>query len=499
MSLAFLALLPVAFVMLALARLKMPAHLAGVCMLALSAVLALSAWKANGASVLEAGAEGLFLAFCPVIWVIFCALLTYNMTVETGAMDVIVALLKSVSGDRRILALAISFCFGGFLEAAAGFGTAVAIPAGILAAIGFPPMSAAIICLAANTVPVAFGVMGIPIMTLASVTGLDLGLTSLYAAIQLLPLAIALPVFIVFLASGGVKEAKGAVIPAIASGAAFGVVQVAVAVLAGPELAASAGSIAAFLALIATAKLVGAKPGEPAKGVNAAKALKAASPYIIVMALALAASFWLKFLKSDPFLLRFRFYSGEGGTEQTFAYLSNPGTIFLVAGIAGSLIYGAKPQDMAQALAKTAKQVSRSAIAVATLMMSARIMAHSGMISSLANLMSGAGMAFPILSPVVGALGTFVTGSDTSSNVLFGPLQKETAIQAGLNVSWIAAANASGATIGKMISPQSIAIASSSINIKGGQGELLKKGIKYAAVMALALAGIVLAGSLLLG
>ncbi|MDR1538294.1 MAG: L-lactate permease [Clostridiales bacterium] len=496
---AALAVLPIFIMLAALLLLKIPLHLASAFAFIACLVLAPWNWGMTPDNLADALAEGIFLAFCPVIWVIFSALFTYNLSIKNGGMNILRGMLSAVSDDKSMQALLIAFAFGGFLEAVAGFGTAVAIPAGILAALGFEPLFAAILCLVSNTVPVAFGVVGVPIITLSNVSEMPLADLSLAASLQLLPLAAALPCILVFMVGGGAKKVKEALVPALLSGLAFGLIQMAAAVFLAVELAAVTGSLAAFLTLYSYCRMQPKKPVAARDAITSRQAFMSLGSYIIILALVLATSLipQISFLKEGRFVFRHQFYIAEGGSQQSFALLTNPGTLFFIAGLAGASLYKMSLREILDALRGTTKQISHSAFAIILILCIARIMFHAGMVSYIAELLAASGPLFPAISPLLGALGTFITGSDTSSNVLFGALQRQTALQTGANAAWIVAANASGATIGKMLSLQSISIACASIHLKGAESRLLKRTAKIALIMALSLSVIVFAGNLI--
>lgn len=500
---AVAALVPIIWIFVGMLKLRLPSYKAGIVALAIGAVLAVVVWKMPLAFLFQAILEGLMLGLWPILWVIFAALFTYNLLVVGGAMDKIRDMLSGISPDRRVQTLIIAFAFGGFLEATAGFGTAVAIPASILIALGFKPLFASVICLVANTVPVAFGVVGIPVITLGKVTELPLHLLTLYTALQILPFVLILPLLLVALTTGGLKGLKGVTATSIISGAAFGLGQTLVAWGVGPELSAVAGSLLSLAVLILWVRVFPVKktwyfPGDinknldPVKNIGFVAGLKAWSPYIFILVFVLLTRITpvANLLNRYPFELKYLFYKGPGGKPLSFAPVTNPGTIILISAILGGILQGINVRTMIETAFTTLKQILGTTVTVLSIVSLAKLMGYSGMISSIALSLSNlTGSFFPIISPLIGALGTFITGSDTSSNVLFGELQKQTALQINSNPSWIAAANASGATAGKMVSPQSIAIAASATGLSGQEGAILGKTIKYA-IIFVALLGI---------
>jgi lactate permease len=359
--------------------------------------------------------------------------------------------------------------------------------------------------------------VGVPIITLANVTGMPIHDLALATSLQLLPLTIILPCVLVCMVGGGIKGAGGTLKHAFFCGLAFGVTQTVVAVFVGAELAAIAASLVSLLTILVCCRLFSVKKltlavsgavdaaqtveapesDISASPITASQSVRAAGSYIIMLALVLVTTLLpqLHFLKQGAFLFTHRFYSGDSGSLQSFALLTNPGTLFLIAGLVGAALYGMKLSVILKTLWETVKQIKFTSLTIIFVLCIARMMYHAGMVSSIAMLLAATGVIFPAISPLLGAFGTFITGSDTSSNVLFGSLQKQTAIQTGSNVTWVVAGNASGATVGKMLSLQSISIASASIKLKGAESQILKRTIKYAGIMALVLALIVFLGN----
>lgn len=507
-----LALLPLLWLLAGLGPLKLPSHVAGLVALGLTAAVACLVYGMGAAPAAGAGLEGAALALFPIVWVVVSAVFVYNVSVSTGSMETIKRTLSGLSPDRRVQALILAFGFGGFLEAVAGFGTAVAIPAGIMAAMGFNPLLAATACLIANTIPVAFGVLGIPVITLAQVTDLNLTRLALYTALQLIPFIVALPLVLVAFVTGGARHIRGAAGISVASGAAFALGQTLAAAFIGAELAAVVGSLAALAVIVLWTKVRPVRnpwlfPGEAvnpeaqAHREPLAASLKAWSPYVIALIIILAVKYLplLDYLKRAPFTFSVQLYFGPGGKPQAFAWATSGGTALFVAAVLSGFIQGAKLPQLMNVLGKTIKQLWKTTVTILSVVMLAKLMGYGGMTGALASSVASlTGPAYPLIAPLLGALGTFLTGSDTSSNVLFGPLQKNTAISLGMNPEWLAAANASGATAGKMISPQSISIAASAANLNGSEGKILGRTVKYCAVYALLIGVVVWASGFLL-
>jgi lactate permease len=503
-ALFVLALVPILWLIVSLGILKWPGYKACPIALVITSLLAILVWNMGLVDSVTAALEGAALALWPITLVIISAVFTYNLSLHTGGMEIIKKMITGVTTDKRILVLLLAWGFGGFLEAIAGFGTAVAIPAGIMFALGFNPLFAAIICLISNTTPTAFGAIGIPVITLAKVTGLDVSQLSYAVALQLLPLVILLPIVLVMVTGKSVKAIKGVFIIALVSGISFAIPQLLIAKYLGPELPAVVGSVCSMACTILATKLMG-KGSEHSKAyqieaTESNKKLKekitikqgfmAWLPFILVFLFILGSSTLIPSIhdalakvKSSVYI-----YTGDGASPYTFTWLATPGALIILATYIGGLIQGLKFKEISKILFRTISQLSKSTITIVSIISLAKIMGYSGMINSIATvLVLMTGTYYPLIAPLIGALGTFVTGSDTSANVLFGKLQAEAAIAAGANPYWIAAINTGGATAGKMISPQSIAIAVAATGLSGSEGKILNSTLKFCAVYVIIL------------
>lgn len=497
-----IALIPIVWLMVSLGILKLPAHITCSMTTLATLILAVFVWKMSVLSAISATIEGVAIGLWPIMIVIIAAIFTYNLALHTKSMDTIKRMLSSITTDDRIQVLILAWGFGGFLEAVAGYGTAVAIPASILASLGFDPIFAAVICLIANTVPTAFGAVGIPVTTLAKVTGLDVAPLSYAIGIQLAIFIMIIPFVLVVMTRKSIKGLKGVLGITFASGLAFALPQVLVAKFLGAELPALIGSICSMAVTIFLAKRREKKGEEISKEVITAKeGLLAWLPYMLI--------FFFIILTSPLFpgvqeLLgnietQVVFYQGEGAKATSFNWIATPGALIIIATFLGGWIQGAKTSEIVKILLNTFKQLTKSTITVVSIVSMAKIMGYSGMITSLALvLVEVTGKNFALISPIIGMLGTFVTGSDTSSNILFGALQKEVAASIGVNPYWLAAANTSGATAGKMISPQSIAVATSATGLVGSEGRIFNSTIKFCVIYVFLLGLLVYAGSLLM-
>lgn len=495
----FIALIPIVWLMFSLGYLKMPGHKTCLITLILTIILAMSAWKMPADQALTATIEGMAMALWPIILVIIAAVFTYNLSIHTKSMDVIKKMMTGITTDKRILVLILAWGFGGFLEAIAGFGTAVAIPASIMAALGFDPVFAAIICLIANTTPTAFGAIGLPVTTLAKVANLDPGILSLAVGVQLSVLIVLVPLVLVMLTGKGIKAVKGVIGISLASGLSFAIPEVFAAKYIGAELPALLGSVVCMAVTVIAAKVfyknTAAKNAEKIT-VNAG--FMAWVPFILVILFIIGTSSLFPAVNKSLSSIQttVTIYSGAHAKPDTFTWINNPGTLIILATTLGGLLQGAKFREIIRVLGNTVKQMAKSAIAILAIVALAKVMAYSGMIKSVASvLVAVTGIYYPIIAPIIGAIGTFVTGSDTSANVLFGGLQVEAARTLNMSPAWLAAANTGGATAGKMISPQSIAVATAATGLTGAEGRILNATLKFCLFYVMVLGIIVFLGS----
>lgn len=487
-----LAMLPIIWLIAALSGLKMAGHKACVIALLLTMALAAGYWKLSVLCTATAALEGVLNALWPICLVIVAALFTYNLTLKTGAMDLIKKMLAGVSRDKRVLALMIGWGFGNFMEGMAGFGTAVAIPASMLVGIGLDPMSAVLGCLVVNSTPTAFGSVGVPTVTLASVTGTQLiPLSGSVALIQCI-LTFLSPFLMVCICGKGVKALKGMLPMTLIASLSFVVPWFLTAQFIGPELPNIIGSICSMGCMIAATRLFAKQPdeayaipmeeGDGGKQIDVSEGLRAWSSFILIFVLLMATSTLcapvhqaIAGIKSSVVV-----YAGEGGNALTFSWVNTPGVMIFLAAVIGGFIQKATPGDMASVFIETLKKYWKTILTICSVMAAAKIMSYSGMISDIAKfLVAVAGPFYPAIAPLIGALGAFVTGSGTSTCVLFGGLQSETAAALGLNATWMAAANVMGAGIGKMICPQGIAIGAGAINAVGSESKILSAVFKY--------------------
>ena len=510
-----LALLPIIWLIVALIAMHLPAWKAATGSFIIACVLALTWWGMPVMEVVTASLEGFVMALWPIVLVIIAAVFTYNLCVRTGAMDVIGSMIISLSQDRRILALLVAWCFGGFMEGMSGFGTAVAIPAGMLAALGFSPLQAVLICLVANGVPTCFGSVGVPTVSLAGLTGLDPVQLAFTEMLQLAPFFVIVPFIIVVIAAetddasrpGIATRLRGAGVVALASGVSYALPSLAVAAFVGPELTVVVGSLCSLLvtALLARRQKAVlpefAMQIEQAERVTLPRALRAWSCFILIFVLLLTASklvppvnTWLSQFSSAVTI-----FSGDAPSTVTFMWVNTPGVWIFIAAFMGGLIQGAKPRVMAEVLAATVKQMMPTVITMLAVLGCAKVMGYAGMIAAVSSFcIAVTGALFPLMAPVIGAVGAFVTGSGTSSGLLFGSVQQQAAEALGLDPYWIVALNSLGVGAGKMVSPQTLAIGMAAVKVTGAEGKLLARALPIAAVFMVLMAALGLGGAMLL-
>lgn len=442
--------------------------------------------------------EGVLKAVFPILLIILMAIYSYNVLVESKQINVIKDQFTSISDDKGIIVLILVWGFGGLLEGMAGFGTAVAIPAAILIGLGFKPMFSALVALIANTVPTVFGAVGVPVTTLCNeVSPGGAAPTELIneisgdAVLQLSPLFFILP-FVILMITDRKAVIKN-ILLSILVGAVSLSVQYVCASFIGAETPAIVGSIAAIVAIIIAARLMPKrqKEGEevqnaaPGKHYSLSETMKAWSVYLLILVLILVSGALCPpvngFLKTN--LVSVAHLPVIGSTFK-FGWISNAGLMLFLGATIGGLIQGLSFRRLMVVLARTLVNLRNTIITIVSLISLASVMNYCGMIGAIATgLVAVTGSLYPLFAPLIGAIGTFVTGSDTSSNILFAKLQANVAAQLGLDptqANWLVAANTTGASGGKMISPQSIAIATAACGMQGKDGAILKSALPYA-------------------
>ncbi|MGS7250546.1 lactate permease LctP family transporter [Pseudomonas anuradhapurensis] len=518
---ALAAVIPIVFFFLALAVFRLKGHVAGSITLALSILVAIFAFQMPVDMALAAAGYGFLYGLWPIAWIIVAAVFLYKLTVKSGQFEVIRSSVLSITDDQRLQVLLIGFCFGAFLEGAAGFGAPVAITAALLVGLGFNPLYAAGLCLIANTAPVAFGALGIPIIVAGQVTGIDAFHIGAMTGRQLPLLSLFVPFWLVFMMDGlrGVKETWPA---ALVAGLSFAVTQYFTSNFIGPELPDITSALASLIALTLFLKVwqpkrsfaeakgsVGAAVVQPSGSQPSPYSLgqifKAWSPFLILTVL---VTIWT--LK--PFKAAF----AAGGSMYNFVFnfaiphldqlvikaapivaaptampavfkldpISATGTAIFLSALISMAVLKINFKTGLTTFKETFWELRWPILSIGMVLAFAFVTNYSGMSSTMALVLAGTGAAFPFFSPFLGWLGVFLTGSDTSSNALFSSLQATTAHQIGVNDTLLVAANTSGGVTGKMISPQSIAVACAATGLVGKESDLFRFTVKHSLFFA---------------
>ena len=506
-----LALSPILWLVLALAVIKMSPWKACVLALIISLAAGMGVWSMESKYAIEAVLEGLALACWPILLVIVAAIFTYNLVLHTKAMDTIKEMLTSVSHDRRVLILLIGWGFGGFLEGMAGFGTAIAVPAGMLAGIGINPILSVSVCLIANSVPTAYGSIGIPLVTLANVTGFDPVQLATFTSLQLGVLTLLCPWLMVIVSGGSLKALKGMTVMCLGAGLAFFLPEFALSMFVGPELAVVAGAILTMGTIVVIAKKFPvddpdyAMPSQAETKIDSSKAITACMPFILIFLFLLFTSKLVPPINAALMTIKSSvpIYTGEGGAPYTFVWVNTPGVLILLAAFIGGAKQGASFGEMFGVLGKTINGLKFTMVTIIAVIATAKVMGYSGMTGQIADTaVAATGTAYPAIAAFLGSVGTYITGSATSSCVLFGKLQVIASQAIGASPTaqaWVAAANATGACAGKMISPLSIAIGSAAIGVQGADSQLLAFAVKFYIPFVIFMGAVVYFGQVLVG
>ena len=514
---ALVAAVPVVVLLGLLAFAHARAHVAALAGLAAALLVAVLVYGMPAPLALAAAANGAAYGLFPIGWIVLSAIFVYDITVETGKFELVKHTIAGLASDRRIQALLIAFSFGAFIEGAAGFGTPVAISAAMLIGLGFRPLRAASVALIGNTAPVAFGALGTPIIALARVTGLPLEQLSAMTGRQLPVFSLVIPFWLVWAMAG--RAGTLAVWPAcLAAGASFAVVQFVVSNYHGPWLVDIAGALASIGALVLLLRVWqparvwrfaheasggGDDAPQPAASppVSRREAWGAWSPWLVLSALVflwglpqvkaalngLSEPRWPvpgldgAVLRAPPVVAVPR------AEEAVFVlnWLSATGTALFLAAVLSGLLLGLGPARLARIFARTLYRVRVSLLTIAAMLALGFTTRYAGLDATMGLAFASTGVLFPFFSPLLGWLGVALTGSDTSSNVLFGNLQQITAEQVGISPVLAAAANSSGGVMGKMIDAQSIVVAGVATGQQGGEGEILRSVFWHSVALAM--------------
>jgi len=553
---ALCALIPLAVLFILLGGLKVRAWIAGLISLGVAMVVAVVLFGMPVGQTISAAVDGALFGFFPILWIVINAVWVYNLTVESGHFDVLRRSFEKVSPDQRIQAIIIAFCFGALLEALAGFGTPVAISVVMLMSLGFRPVKAATVALVANTAPVAFGALAIPIVTLAPiVAGVSSdprlsdanALHSLGSMVgrQTPILALVVPLILVFIVDGrrGVRQTW---IPALLAGFVFAVAQFVTSNYISVQLTDIVASLLAAGSLVllvrvwqpaetltaemaereaeehagstaaASGRRSGARGGAgvatvpPTGGTTGggrqlsdsrAEVMRAYAPYLVIIIIFSIANIpaVVDFLAKEPWTYLFDWpglnvHNASGApvvTQFKLNWLPAAGTLLILAGLISAVILKVSPGRAFKTWLATFVELRSAIITVMAVLALAYVMNLSGQTVSLGAWLAEAGAVFAIISPILGWIGVAVTGSDTSSNSLFGALQAQAATKAGLDPVLISAANSSGGVLGKMVSPQNLAIAAAAVAMSGREGEIFRKVIGWSLLLLVLMCAIV--------
>jgi L-lactate transport len=501
---AAVAALPVFVLLYLLGVRRAAAWVASLAALGSAALVALFVYGMPPGMLVSAIGYGAAFGIFPIGWIVFSAILLYRVTVETGRFETLKDSIGSLTSDRRLQALLIAFAFGAFLEGAAGFGSPVAVAAAMLAGLGFSPFYAAAICLLANTAPVAFGSIGIPVLTLAGVTGLPLLRLSAGIGRICAPVSLFIPAYLVAV-MGGRKALRSVFAGVAVCGISFSAVQFSVSNFVGPQLTdilSSLAALASMVALLLVWKPKDVEDGGAAVRKRSPREIAAAwMPYGLLVVFVLLWGWQPVRTVLDDASVSFPWPGLHNRIERlppvvahtvpyaavyTFNWLSASGTACLAAVLVAALLLRMRPRKLAAVAVSTAHQLLFSLLTIASVLALAFLMNYSGATATLGLAFAGTGRLFPFFSPLLGWLGVFLTGSDTSANALFGNLQVVTANHLGLSPLLMASANSAGGVMGKMISLQSIAVACAAAGLRReDESRLFRFTLRHSLVLAL--------------
>lgn len=502
---ALVAFLPIACFLACLLVFKLKGYQAGFLTVILASILATFAYDMPfslvGASFIQGFAQGMW----PIAWIIIAAIFLYKLSIKSGSFEIIKQSVITITPDHRIQVILIGFCFGSFLEGAIGFGGPVAITAALLVGLGLKPLYAAGLCLIANTAPVAFGAVGIPIIAMTNLIGIEQNGVSAMVGRMLVPLSLSVPFFIVFLMDGlkGVRETFPAIFVAALS---FTATQFLSSNFLGAELP---DIVSAIVSLVCTTlflkiwqpknifRLDDQKDFTQTNTLEIGTIFRAWLPFILlVVCIIIWTQPWFKALFDKGNILDYTrviiasnnvlglIKTPSGANVDLVMPISfiggQAGTAILLAAFLTIWILKIKANEAADCFWDTLKEMAIPCITIGLVVAFAFVSRNSGMSATLGEFFAKTtGNAFAFFSPVIGWLGVFITGSDTSSNILFGPLQQTSALNLGIKETLFLAANSVGGVVGKMISPQSIAIACAAVGLVGKESDLFKFTLKY--------------------
>lgn len=513
---ALVALIPIAVFFISLLVLKLKGHWAGLLTVVSAIIIAVFIYEMPVDKALWSFAYGAFYGLWPIAWIIIAAIFLYKLTVKSGYFDILRESIIAITPDQRIQVILIGFCFGAFLEGAIGFGGPVAITAALLVGLGLRPLYAAGLCLIANTAPVAFGAVGVPITAMAGAVNVPAIEISAMAGHMLPPLSLFVPFFLVFLMNGlkGVKETWPV---ALVAGGSFAIVQYLTAVYSGPELPDIASAVVSIICVAVFLRFwqpknifkfdesVGSSSTLEVKKHSTKDIVLAWLPFVLLIGVILIwTAGWFKslFVGSGALastVFKFDFASLKEVIQVKPAVkeakavkslfelpiINATGTSILIVALITIPLLRIKLSTAVATFGETLNEMKWAILTIALVVGFAFVSNYSGISATLALALAQTGSAFAFFSPIVGWIGVFLTGSDTSSNLLFGTLQQLTAQQLGISEILFLAANSVGGVVGKMISPQSIAIACAAVGLAGKESELFRFTVKYSILLVI--------------
>jgi lactate permease len=492
---------------------RKPAWMASLAGLAAAALVALAAYGMPFAQLAASITYGAAFGLFPIGWVVFSAILLYRITLESGQFEIVKDSVGSLTEDRRLQALLIAFAFGAFIEGAAGFGTPVAVAAAMLAGLGFSPFYAAAICLLANTSPVAFGSIGIPIVTLAGITGLPIDRLSAGVGRICAPVSLIVPAYLV-LVMGGWKALRGVLPAAIVCGVAFAGTQFVISNFVGAYLTDILASLAAIIALVAlftfwkpkdkfSVREIDADAAAPhlaPKHHSAGELVRAWGPYGLLVVFVLLWGYppfqailnkvtisfaWPQLHNTVQIMPPVSTKPTAYAAPYRFNWLSASGTSCLLAALISAVWVGMPPRKFGKVFMHTVRQLALAELTMAVVLGLAFLMNYSGATATLGLAFAATGALFPFFSSLLGWLGVFLTGSDTSANALFGNLQVVTATKLNMNAVLMASSNSAGGVMGKMISLTSIAVAAVATSLaRDDEARLFRFTMRHSVLLA---------------
>ncbi|HUF71768.1 MAG TPA: L-lactate permease [Gammaproteobacteria bacterium] len=509
------AAMPILVLLLMIGVLRKPAWISALTGLAVGFVIAIGVYGMPAETAVSSAALGAAFGWFPIGWIVFWAVVLYRLTVETGQFEIIKDSIGGLTTDRRLQAMLIAFALGAFIEGAAGFGTPVAVAAAMMTGLGFSPFFAAGICLLANTAPVAFGSIGIPVTTLAEVTGLDELTLSTWVGRFCAPVSVFIPAYLVMV-MGGFKALKGVIPAAIVCGVCFAGMQLFMSAAVGPQLVDIVAALTAIIGLVILFKVWQPSDEFHMEGESTAvieikrhgfgPVVTAWSPYIFLVIFVLL---WgsgvlngnlFQWTQADLGLIAVPWpglhevvtrippavdVAAPYPATYNINWLSAAGTACALATICGAIVLRFPLTRYVRLLGSVLRQLAFSLLTIGAIVGLAFLMNYSGATVTLGLAFATTGVMFPFFSAILGWLGVFLTGSDTSANALFGNLQVVTANELGLDPNVMAASNSAGGVMGKMISLQSLAVAVAATGMSRSQeGDLFRFTFKHSILLA---------------